>query len=571
MTAKILTIDLGTTFFKFAVFDRDGRLCHSVAIAPPIVRPEADRMELPANAMEQTIVGGIRALEAHCGRLTDVEAVAFATQTNSFLLLDDGSRPLTPLILWPDERAAHFEAELRRWWQSVPAAGATGVPQLNRQFMAAKLLWLRRHCTDLWRRMSRVALVSDYLTLLMTGQLATEAGAAGLTGLVDIRTRRWSDELLAHFGLSECNLPTIVRAGTDLGPILPAAAERFGLPASCRFVVGCLDQYAGAIGVGNVAPGTISETTGTVLATVCCADRFCEHNQDRSERDSPIFADGKIRTVPVPAVFQGPAFREGLFWRMAFGDISANYLHWYRDQLPDRPEFEQLTAAAEAIEPGAGGLRLRADAALTSIENVFDGLTDRCGRGYIVRCILEAVAAALADQVMALGQRVPPAAIRCAGGAARSDLWLQIKADVLGTATVAVECDEPTSLGAAMLAEAALRASPESLPSPFGRGAGGEGRVVAHPQDRDLPASALTLTLSQRERGPISGQTLTVSQRERGPISGQTLSGQARSGVALDQLARQWVRPKPSHRPDPTRHRLYQSLRISSIDSLSPF
>ncbi len=80
----------------------------------------------------------------------------------------------------------------------------------------------------------------------------------------------------------------------------------------------------------------ISETTGTVLATVRCADRFSAQLG--------------------PAVFQGPAFREGLYWRMAFGDVSANYLQWYRDQLPDRPDFEQLTALAEQIEPGADGL-----------------------------------------------------------------------------------------------------------------------------------------------------------------------------------------------------------------------
>ena len=69
---------------------------------------------------------------------------------------------------------------------------------------------------------------------------------------------------------------------------------------------------------------------------------------------------------------------------------------------------------------------------------------------------MEAVAGALADQVATLSPGSPPREIRCAGGAARSDLWLQIKADVLGMATVATECPEPTSLGAAILAEASL-------------------------------------------------------------------------------------------------------------------
>ena len=211
------------------------------------------------------------------------------------------------------------------------------MPQIDFQCMPAKLLWLQDHSPDVWKRTNRVCLISDYLTILMTGKHVTEAGAAGLTGLVDIHRCQWYPEMIDRFDIKLRHLPPIVRAGTDLGPIDPRAAERFGLPASCRFVVGCLDQYAGAIGVGNVEPGLVSETTGTVLATVRCADRFA--------------------AMPDNAIYQGPAFREGLYWQMAFGQISANYLHWYRDRLPDRPDFDSLTTLAEQVEPAAHGLR----------------------------------------------------------------------------------------------------------------------------------------------------------------------------------------------------------------------
>lgn len=183
----------------------------------------------------------------------------------------------------------------------------------------------------------------------------------------------------------------------------------------------------------------ISETTGTVLATVQCADRFA--------------------TDLGPTVFQGPAFRKDLFWRMAFGDISTNYLHWYRDQLPDRPDFDHLNVLAGQIDPGAGGLKLKTDVALTDPEVVFEGLTPEHTSGHLVRCIMEAVAEALGDQVTALSPDSPPAEIRSTGGAARSDVWLKIKADMLGLPVTATQCPEPTSQGAAMLAEASLRGS----------------------------------------------------------------------------------------------------------------
>ena len=224
-------------------------------------------------------------------------------------------------------------------------------------------------------------------------------------------------------------------AGVDAGSILAARAAAWGLPSSCRMVMGCLDQYAGAIGVGNVAPGGVSETTGTVLALVRCAERMA--------------------TGPAP-FFQGPAWAADRFYRMSFGSVSANLLERYRDSLPDPPSYEELDAWAAAVPPGSEGLRLRPDAAIVAIEDAFLGWSSRHGRGHAVRCILEAVAQALEGHVRTLcGPRLP-SEIRCAGGGARSDLWLQIKANRLGVPMTAMDCLEPTSLGAAILAGQAL-------------------------------------------------------------------------------------------------------------------
>jgi xylulokinase len=111
---------------------------------------------------------------------------------------------------------------------------------------------------------------------------------------------------------------------------------------------------------------------------------------------------------------------------------------------------------AEKIEPGADGLRLRTGVAMTDPQSIFAGLSPRHTAGHQVRCIMEAVAGALQGQIAELSDGSPAIEIRCAGGGAQSDLWLQIKADLLGVETVATICPEPTSLGAAMLAEASL-------------------------------------------------------------------------------------------------------------------
>lgn len=434
---NILVIDLGTSYFKVALFGRDGQLHDVVRLAVPVTGQDKGLAELDAKTFEGLVTTGIQTLSDRSPQLiAGVDAVTFATQTNSFLLLDEHNQPMTPLILWPDRRALECENQARKLFDAQENATLTGVPQISHQFMVAKLLWLRQYRQELWQA-AHLLLISDYLTWLFTGRFMTEAGTAGLTGLIDIHQCEWLPVMVARFGIKSEWLASIVRAGTDLGPISVVAARRWSLPESCRFIVGCLDQYAGAIGAGNAEPGRVSETTGTVLATVRCSD--------------------ELSTTLPPTVFQGPAFVPGRYFQMIFGNTSANYLEWFRNQQPDRPSFEQLVMEAELVPPGAGGLRLRLGSELTVPAEVFDGLTQQHTRHHMVRCILEAVASALRDQVQTLCRPNMPEEIRSVGGASRSSLWLQIKADVLGTSVRAIDCPEPTSMGAAILAEASLR------------------------------------------------------------------------------------------------------------------
>jgi xylulokinase len=435
-----LAIDLGTTLYKFTIFDRDGTLRGCCRIAPPLERPQPGYLELPAQEFLAVIRKGIAQVLAEVGSWHgEVEAICFATQANSFVLLDANDQPLTPFILWPDSRAIANEHEIQQMCRLPRFSETTGLPLISHQFMVAKLKWLAENHPTEWKAAKRLCLLSDYLTLALTGNHVTEAGAAGLSGLLEIRQLEWWEPAVEHIGLAPAMLPKIVRAGTNLGSLQPSAAAEFGLPSTCRFIVGCLDQYAGAIGVGAVEPGMVAETTGTVLATVLCA--------------------GRLSSSVVPGVFQGPSFRDDRCWQMAFGDVSANYLQWYQDQFPDRPGFEELVGLAETVPVGADGLTLRTSAGLGDLEEVFSYRKPSHTRGHFVRCILEAVADALAGQVANLCnglQAVRPSEVRSAGGGAKSRLWLQIKADRLGIPVTATECPEPTSLGAAILARASL-------------------------------------------------------------------------------------------------------------------
>ncbi len=438
--SHILTFDLGTTYFKVCLFDDAGEIIAVRRAVPPTHISDAERHELPVDRFRDVLNDAVLEIaDSVEGGLRHVVAISFATQANSFTLLDEHDQPLTPFIMWPDNRACPAEPQIKALSKLDSFYQTTGIPDISGQFLPAKLHWLKQHEPDIWSQTRRVCLISDYLTLWLTGQHATEAGTAGLTGLIDIHQIRWWPDALKHMSIPEGWLPKVVRAGTDLGCIREDIATTWGLPADCRFVVGCLDQYAGTIGAGNVTPGGVAETTGTVLATVRCAGRF-----------DPNASQG---------VFQGPGCDDHTWYQMVFGDTSANLLEAFRNSLPDRPSYEALCDLASKVPQGSDGLHVDASQ-VHHPEHMFLNQTDQHTTGHQVRAILEAVAYALNQQINALRGKTPPSRIRSVGGAARSELWLQIKADVLGIPVQAMTCPEPTSLGAAILAICSLRNTP---------------------------------------------------------------------------------------------------------------
>ncbi len=438
--SKILVFDLGTSYIKVCLFDESGSLVGLQRVATPAATSTEGLAEVGISAFRQTLLKATHGLAKAVDGLSDVAAVCFATQTNSFLVLDRDNLPLSPILLWSDQRAKTMENPLAELLSTARFRSTTGVPTMTHEFMPLKIHWMKSHQQAVFEKIARVALVSDYLTWWMTGNHVTEAGVAGLTGLTDIHELEWWPDAYQQVEIQKDWLPEIVRAGTDIGTLQPEVAKEFGLPPTCRFIVGCLDQYAGAIGAGNVKPEGVSETTGTVLATVRCSAEF-------------------VNSVP-EGVFQGPTFAAGQYFQMIFGDISAGILEKFRDSLNDRPSFEELDALAECTPSGCDGLKLHPDSPSRKGEDFFLNLSDHHTRGHQVRAIYEAVASALCVQVNTLCGVNRPKVVHAVGGAARSKLLLQIKSELLGCEVRSVACPEPTSLGAARLAMSTLSGRP---------------------------------------------------------------------------------------------------------------
>lgn len=434
----VLAFDLGTTFFKACLFDGDGKLLALGRLPTPIDEPHAGWRQIEPACFYEALRQLVRQLREQDGTaFARVEAISFATQTNSALLLDEHDEPVSPIVLWNDRRAEELAADVGALGREPGFRQETGVPAMGPGFAVAKLMWRQRHDAAAWGRARRWRLIGDQLVWWLTGRHVTEAGAAGLTSLLDVHRLQWRDAAVSAAGLASLTFPEPMRAGADLGAVSRKTAEALQLPQGCRVVLGCLDQYAGALGAGNVTPGGVSETTGTVLATVSLAETF----------------DATLG----PTVFQGPAWQEGLWWRMCFGSVSAPLFDALRRDEPDEPTFDTLEAEAATVPAGAAGLRLDLARSEQAGTPVFEGYDEsRHTRGHRVRAVFEGVARALKAQLDSLDMPQRPEAIYAVGGAAGNALWLQIKANTLGLPIIAMDTPEPTSLGAAILALARL-------------------------------------------------------------------------------------------------------------------
>jgi sugar (pentulose or hexulose) kinase len=261
-----------------------------------------------------------------------------------------------------------------------------------------------------------------------------DAGTASLLGLFDLPRGCWWPAALDALDLDSTLLSTPLPPGVVVGLTSPAATERMGLPAGVPLAAGSLDHHMAAIGAGAGTLAPVSESTGTVIACLRYLDEF----------------------RPLPGCCMGPTgLASPAFYQLAFDDGGAGSLEWYVRNYAPRLTLAELLLLAAETPPGCDGLTARSGCERYPGLAGFANATAAHTPGHYARAILESTAASLARLVDRLCPAGRPERIVATGGASRSDLWLQIKADATGATLVSPACPEPACLGAAVLAAVA--------------------------------------------------------------------------------------------------------------------
>ncbi len=408
----LVGLDVGTTGVKAVAISPSGEVLATDEESYPLSMPH------PGWA-EQDPEDWWRAAEAVLARLPfDEFELGLSGQMHGLVCLDERDRVLRPAILWNDQRTGEQCAEIEArigLERLIELTGNRALPG----FTAPKLLWLRRHEPDVYARICRILLPKDYVLMRLTGEHAIDAGDASGTLLFDVRGRRWSEAVIDALEIPGEWLPSVTESTVHGG---------------------AGDQQAAALGVGVVEPGTLSVVLGTSGVVLAALPEYRAEPQARVH----VFCHA------VPGVWEA----------MGVMLNAAGALRWFRDALAPDASFEQLVGEAEEWPAGAEGLTFlpylageRTPHADPAARAMFEGLSLRHGRGGLVRAVLEGVAYGLRDSLELLrGLGVEAGVGRASGGGARSRLWLEIVASVLGVPLELTEVEEGSAYGAALLA-----------------------------------------------------------------------------------------------------------------------
>lgn len=421
----LLGIDIGTSSTKTGLWRSDGTLIAEATAPYPLHRPQPTHAQQDANDWWHAVCVTVGEV-LHNVNPAQVVGVGVDGLGWSPVPVDAKCNPLFPAMIWLDRRAESQAAQLRALPQADTLVHLVANP-LDAAYITPKLVWLKQHHPDVFEKTHAFLPSSSFITAKLTGEFTCDYTQAYGFHCFDIRNERWDEDAAAALGIPLDKLPALHPSHAVVGKVTSAAAEATGLVAGTSVIAGALDAAAGAFGSGVARVGQTSDQGGTAFGLSLCVDRVIEDQR-------LIFSH---HVVPGTYIFQGGTVGGGVFpW---FKD-TLGYAETSAARLLNQSPYDLMTNQAAQSVPGAHGLVYlpymageRSPLWNSDARGVLYGLSFNTARADIIRAVMEGCIFAVRHNVAVMethGVRV--AEWIGIGGAANSDVWCQMKADISG-------------------------------------------------------------------------------------------------------------------------------------------
>lgn len=434
-----LGVDIGTTATKAVAISPKGQMIASETIYYSMQHPQPGWSEQDVNEILHTVITCINKIVAVLTPQAPA-FISFSAAMHSILAVDQTGKAITPAIIWADNRAAAEAEDLRNTEQGRSFYQRTGVP-IHSMSPLCKLLWWKQHEPTIFSTAYKFVSIKEYVFFKLFGQYIVDTSIASATGLLQLKSLQWDEEIVSFIGIRLDQLSPIVDTKHVLN--YTGSHQQLAIPLHTPIVIGGSDGALSNLGTTANNPNALVVTIGTSGAVRMMVNEpqtdphmrtFCYHVKDRE-------------------YIIGGATNNG-----------AVVLQWLKETLlGTEASYEELLGQAQHVSAGSDGLLFlpyllgeRAPIWNAKAKGVFFGLTLQHSKAHLVRACMEGVLYGLYSIGNVLYEKQETDVLYATGGFARSELWLQLLADVFNKKVLVSSGVESSALGAVVVGAEAL-------------------------------------------------------------------------------------------------------------------
>lgn len=437
----VLGIDLGTSAVKVSAVNREGKIVAQASHDYPLSQPKPGYSEQDPHDWVKGVIAATKELLTKVDA-DDIKGISFSGQMHGLVLLDGNNQVLRPAILWNDTRTTKqcHEILAKMGPEFIKITGNNALEG----FTLPKILWVQENEPSIWAKAKTFLLPKDYVRFVMTNDLAMDYSDATGTVMLDIRKNKWSTKILNEFGIAKDFCPKLINSVDYVGNVSDGFARQTGLSANTKVFAGGGDNACGAVGSGILQSGMGLSSIGTSGVVL------------KFEENRNTDYDGRLQMED--HALTNANYSMGVTLSAGFA------LSWFKKQFYPQESFDDLTADAGKSVVGAHGLLFtpylmgeRTPYPDSKIRGSFIGVSGDQTRADFARSVMEGITYSFKDIFEIYRQANNPIQkVVAIGGGAKSDLWLQMQADIFNVPVTTLINEQGPGLGAAMLAATGL-------------------------------------------------------------------------------------------------------------------
>lgn len=434
-------MDVGTTATKGVLYDENGKAVFSASKGYPLIQTKIGQAEEDPKVIFDAVQEVIFALTQKADG--EIAAISWSSQMHSLIGLDKDNNLLTNSITWADNCAKNVVQDAKKSGLARKIYQKTGMP-MHPMAPIYKMLWLKDNEPELFNQVKKWIGIKEYLIFRLTGKLIIDTTMAAGTGMLNLKTLTWDQELLDTLNVKQEQLPEIAQPTEIVAPIREEYVQKLGIDSDTKIVLGASDGYLSTIGVNAIDSDHFALNVGTSGAVRTIVD------QPKIDQNASYFC------YPVDKkhyLLGGPVNNGGIVF------------NWARQTLFDTGETPQdYLDVAQSAPAGSRNLIFlpylggeRAPIWDANARGSFVGLTRMHQKPEMARAVIEGIIFNLYDAAFSLIKNTKkPVAINATGGFLKSDFVRQLCADIFNVPIVTMKKQQSGTLAAMFLARQAL-------------------------------------------------------------------------------------------------------------------